>query len=293
METTAPFDVVAAPVRQAPVLSLYRSSRTVLGDESASTGAGARWEGGLTFEPELCGDDVGSATAQDCGPEDSWDVERGVGAEENQPFIVRVADRCTPAQARARDMGGRVRRALEIDQHYQLEREFWRGDIAAAESLPNRFLTDSHVHDLSPAGASPLRYALAALQEALAGCRPAGRGMIHATVTTASLWVSEQMLRREGALLLDVFDNIVVPGVGYDGSAPDGTVDASGNTAYAYATGIVDTRLSEIMFTGLTLPEIDPATNEQIVRASRFAAAYWDGCCHFGINVDHCNTTCS
>lgn len=291
---TAPRAVVAAPARQAPVLSLYRSSRTVLGDLDLSAGAAARWEGGVLFEPDPCGDDIGSPTTQVCGPEDSFDAERGAGSEEYEPFLVRVADRCTPAQAVARDMRGRVTRALEIDQHYQLEREFWRGDLAVAATpdLPNRYLTDSNVQDLSPGGASPLAYALAALQEALAGCRPAGRGMIHCTTTTAALWHSKQMLRRDGALLLDVFDNIIVPGVGYDGSAPNGSIDTGGDTAYAYATGLVDSRLSPITITGLNGEEIDQATNEQIVRASRFAAAYWDGCCHFGINVDHCNTAC-
>lgn len=291
---TTPRSTVQAPTRLPPVLTLIAASRTLAGDTTPDTGGPVRWEGGgVEFEPLPCNIEevpyVPGCTAldlnndlarPDIGKFDTYTLWKGVSCSARPGEL-------DAAQARARAL-------LLVDQHRQLEREFWTGDVhqAASPDLEGRWLAqDGEVEELSQD--APLVYALAALQEALGsgsgsgvGC---GRGMIHATVQTAALWFAANALRREGGLLLDVFDNIVVPGVGYDGSAPDGTVDATGETAWAYATGIVDTRLAEISTRGAH----DPDNNDVIALASREAIAYWDGCCHYGANVNLCNTACA
>lgn len=278
-----PGSTVPAPTRLAPVLSLIGASRTLNGDTP-------RWDSGaVQFEPLPCGG--GTLSIPGCTPVNRSDLSTPAGVGESTPFLLHVEDECRDRPADEAD--ARVRQLLEIDQHYQLEREFWTGETVQGmdPAPPFRWLADpDHVDVLSPGdSSSPLRYALAALQEALGGCRPAGRGMIHATITTVSLWQAEGLLHREGGLLLDTFGNVVIPGVGYDGSGPDGLVDESGTTAWAYATGIVDTRLGEIV----VQETFDSRVNARLWEASRMAAAYWDGCCHFGIRVNHCLTACS
>lgn len=292
---TTPRSVTQSPTRQPPVLTLIGASRTLAGDVTPDTGAPVRWEGGgVEFEPLPC--NVEFAPFQPgCGQMALTDRARP------DPLAFDTINlwtgvRCSSRPGELEAGQARARQLLLIDQHRQLEHEFWTGDLhqSADPDMEGRWLAqDGVVTELSGAGqSSPLVYALAALQEALGsgsgagvGC---GRGMIHATVQTVSLWFSSQALRREGGLLLDVFDNIIVPGVGYDGSAPDGTVDGTGETAWAYATGIVDTRLAEIV----TMAAHDPADNDVDAIAAREAIAYWDGCCHYGINVNLCDTAC-
>jgi hypothetical protein len=287
-------DTVQAPSRQPPVLTLIGASRTLQGDTSPDTGEAVRWEGGgVEFEALPCNTEtvpyVPGCTALDL---DNALERPSIGKADTISLWKGV--RCSSRPRELERGEARARQLLLVDQHRQLEHEFWTGDVhlAATPDLEGRWLAqDGVVEELSQD--APLLFGLAALQEALGsgsgagiGC---GRGMIHCTLTTASLWFSASALRREGGLLLDVFDNIIVPGVGYDGSAPDGTVDASGETAWAYATGIVDTRLAEI----LTRSAHDPADNDVDAIASREAIAYWDGCCHYGVNVNLCNTACA
>lgn len=291
---TTPRSTVQAPTRLPPVLTLIGASRTLAGDVTPDTGEPVRWEGGgVEFETLPCNVEevpyIPGCTALDldddlAGPD--------IGKADTLTLWKGVKCSARPNELAAGE--ARARALLLVDQHRQIEHEFWTGDVHQAESpdLEGRWLAqDGVVTELSQD--APLLYALAALQEALGsgasdgvGC---GRGMIHATIQTASLWFAASALRREGGLLLDVFDNIVVPGVGYDGSGPDGSIDGTGETAWAYATGIVDTRLAEIH----TRSAHRPDQNDVVAIASREAIAYWDGCCHYGVNVNLCNTACA
>lgn len=291
---TTPRSTVQSPSRQPPVLSLIGASRTLQGDVTPDTGAPVRWEGGgVEFEALPCNVEE-TPYVPGCAALDLDGDLAGPDIGKADTFVVWKGVRCSSRPGEFERGEARARALLLVDQHRQLEREFWTGEVhqAASPDLEGHWLArDGVAVELSQD--APLVYALAALQEALGsgsgagtGC---GRGMIHCTVQTAALWFSANAIRREGGLLLDVFDNIVVPGVGYDGSAPDGTVDGTGETAWAYATGIVDTRLAEIF----TRSAHSPDDNDVTALASREAIAYWDGCCHYGVNVNLCNTACA
>jgi hypothetical protein len=82
---------------------------------------------------------------------------------------------------------------------------------------------------------------------------------------------------------------------GYDGSDPDGNVDATGETAWAYATGIVPVWTGAIR----TIPDegdlaaaLDRSLNTIEWRVERPTLAMFDGCVHAGVNVDLCSTCC-
>lgn len=281
---TTPRSTVQSPSRQPPVLTLIGASRTLQGDVTPDTGAAVRWEGGgVKFEALPCNVEE-TPYVPGCAALDLDGDLAGPDIGKADTFVLWKGVKCSSRPGEFERGEARARALLLVDQHRQLEHEFWTGAVhqAADPDLEGNWLArDGVAAELEAGAATGARLALASLQQALADCG-GGRGMIHATVATASIWHSLGLLRREGALLLDTVDNIVVPGVGYDGSAPDGTSDGTGDSAWAYATGIVDTRLAEIF----TRSAHDPTNNDVTALASREAIAYWDGCCHLGINVD-------
>lgn len=285
-----PRSTVQPPPRLAPTLTLIGASRTVLGDQSLDGGP-VRWEGhGVTFRPLPCDPDF-VPFVPGCG-QFTLDLDAGrQGAAAGDSLVLWAGVACANSPSELTEGDARARQLLDVDRHRQLEYEFWTGTALQAALDPTeegeiRWLAqDGVATELETGTATPLTEALTRLQQALADCG-GGRGMIHATVRTAALWAGLGLLRREGGVLLDIFDNLVVPGVGYPGSAPDGTVDATGDTAWAYATGIVETRLGPVEVNG----GVDPTVNDVHVVAQQPGMAYWDGCCHVGINVDHAAT---
>lgn len=291
------FQVVPSP----PVLPISVGLLPTLGQRVTVTGAGPqRWYEGYTFETSGACLSGGSQTTP-CDGETTKEIEDFESPTTHVPSFAWVGGHCSTLGGVPRDqIPALVRGALERNQGRIIERELWRGDNASGDAAANLYLAggSSNFEDLTPnpGDVSPGAYALAALQMYLASCSDGGRGMIHATRSTVDIWANENLVRRDGNLLLDLFDNFIVAGAGYDGSDPDGNTDDSGETAYAYATGIVDVRLGAIEILpseeGL-IAALDRARNDQIWIAERVFGATWDGCCHAGIRVGLCERCCS
>ena len=204
------------------------------------------------------------------------------------PYLLMVEDECSTWGLDERDFKGRALRLLENAQHQALEKEFWTGALATAKGWPNRFLADANVTDLTPGGGPPsVTRGQQILQDALASCGFGGQGMLHVQPQTAPNLLGA---RRVGNLLLDVFDNIVVPGVGYPGTGPNNVAPAAG-TAWMFATDLVQARTEE---EGTVFPDsFAEATdwgqgrepNTIRFRAQKFGAAYFDGACQFACRV--------
>lgn len=249
------------------------------------------WMNGFEFTPEACS---GGGLIDPC--DDEAGRTKTLGARPAtiavDPFVVWHGDRCTTLDFRAESFEDRANAALLRYESALIEAEFWTGTVAAAESLPNPYLTDANLVELAPAGAELTpTMALAALEASLADCRGGSRGMIHASPRTVTVWKALDLVSVEGGTIVTTLGTVVVAGAGYDGSSPTGVVDATGATAWAYATGIVSVRRSEIV----TIPDkgdfagaVNRTTNLVEWRAERFAAAYWDGCCQYGVPIDHC-----
>jgi hypothetical protein len=253
-----------------------------------------RWVNGFAFDPEVCEEALALPIFCDPFGDATKDAGDNPAIVEYDPFALLGWDECSTLDRR-RDREGRARRHLLANESDGIERELWDGAIARAEGLPNAFLASSAATDLGSAGAIT---ALAALEQALADCLHGQRGMIHATVTTTTVWNALGLLRVDSGLLLTAMDTIVVPGSGYSGStpAPGGTgADPDDPTppadikaaAFAYATGMVYLRRGPIAPVGDQRSQIDRSVNLQTVFVERPVAAVWNGCCHFGIEVDH------
>lgn len=72
------------------------------------------------------------------------------------------------------------------------------------------------------------------------------------------------------------------------------SVDSTAETEWAYATGLLDVRLSEmVIIPGSMAEATNRATNEVTFRAEGTASVVWDGCCHLAVEVDICTTNCT
>jgi hypothetical protein len=247
-------------------------------------GSGERWVNGIAFRPTYCG--AGGVLIAPCTEADLDLSERPTNVE-NQPLLADVFVDCSSmAELDREDAGRQAVDLLNVRQHGLIGSEFWTGDMADAEGLPNLALAPD-ADQIASGAEVPAIDALAALEEALAGngedaCGGGVRSMIHANVNTVTIWNYLGLIRNEGGLLLTALDTVVVTGPGYDGSSPSGVIDEDGTSAWAYGTGMVDVRLGRPR----RLRYIDRSDNTIEVHAFRPFSVVWDGCCHLGINVN-------
>jgi hypothetical protein len=204
------------------------------------------------------------------------------------PYLIVAEDWCSAFGFEERDFKGRASRLLENAKHQAIEREFWTGALAQAKGYPNRYLADANAQDLTPgAGPPSVARGMQILQDALQQNGFGGQGMIHVQAQTAPNLLGA---RRVGKLLLDIFDNIVVPGVGYPGTGPAGAIPAVG-TAWMFATDLVMAREESepTVFPDSFAEAMDwgqaGSPNTIRFRAMKHAAAYFDGAAQYAVRV--------
>jgi len=220
------------------------------------------------------------------------------------PYIIETMDTCSAFGWEERDFKGRALRWLDNATPQAIESEFWNGTLAQAKGYPNNFLTNStsaaggtdpNFYNATPGGnqsgtvgtpTTTVR-ALQILQDYIANAGFGGQGMIHVQPQTAPNLLGA---RRVGKLLLDVFDNIIVPGSGYNGTGPIGYT-TSGGDVWIYATDLVMVRSQDegTVFPDTFSEAMDRGQagepNTITFRAERFAVAYWDSFIHAGVCI--------
>lgn len=205
------------------------------------------------------------------------------------PWLVLAEDSCSTFGFEERDFKGRALRLLENATPQALEREFWTGALAQASGWPNNYLTNAVSYtDLTPGGTPPsVARGQQILQDALASTGFGGQGMLHCQPQTTPNLLNA---RRVGSLLLDIFDNIIVPGVGYPGTASGVGTPAAG-TAVMFATDLVMTRTEA---EGTVIPDtfaeaLDRGQagqpNRITFRAMKYGCAYFDAAVHVACRV--------
>lgn len=282
------YSPVPPPIPQPPRVSLLASAEEVTD--------GTRWTAGFTFEPYGCGYNGGSSVVCATGATDPQDVSKAFDSEhrvvEVEPFVAWYGDSCSTATFGSRDFVDRATRAFLVAESALIARELWAGEIAAAEGYPNPFFADGNADVLT--GVWPAAIALGQLQRELADRVP-GRGMIHTTRDVATAWYEAGGIRREGALLLDTYDNLIVADAGYPGTGPNGEA-RSDTTAWAFATDLVQVRrdgqVRVLPDPGDFASAVDRSVNFVEWRAERIVAAYWSVCAQVAIEVDLCAVEC-
>jgi hypothetical protein len=267
--------------------------------ETPAIGARVRWISGFAYRPEICnGGDIIDPNGTTVGSPPTMESQINV-----TPYVVEGIDQRstfgTPGEGEYAEAQGYARRQLLACEGKQIEEELWKGTLSTAKGWGNRYLADSNV-DLVE-GDRLLGYytALGALERAIKDGTCGQQAMIHARADTITIWDQANMLRRVGNLILTIHDTIVVPGAGYDGSAPLAPL-ANGkpfdphhsrqvpgsDSAWAYATTVVDVRRSDFITPQTILERLDYQHNTLTTYERRVAAATW-GCLHVGVHVDH------
>lgn len=313
------------PVEQPPVVKAMHGLLSTASE--AVDPAGTRWFPGFEFAPRFCGDGGMWVPCADNVPRNlnpdqygsgSGDVEQTKDAVDASdfvrfiPYVVWDQFTCTTRGFQVTDYKGTARASIELTQDKQIESELWTGQVMAAagndalgDPIENMSLMGSTPEDgvLNPGGAaapssvSPA-VALALLQQGIANCGPGTRGMIHATPYLADLWGQTGAIKDiSGKLMTTTRGTLVVSGAGYTGEGPVSSPHVLADSeVWAYATGMVEWRMSDIFLVPLTpdgraganniAEAIDRSTNKVTFRAERFAAAVWNECCTVAVLVD-------
>lgn len=251
---------------------------------------GARWEGGVDWAPEQCGDS--GAFAVDCpGSTPAQESSANPDTAVADPFAVFAEDRCGTFGWKARDRSGRARRQLEATRSYQVAREFWRGDLIASAGLDNVPLADAAAFEVTNE-ASSIKVAVGYLELALAECGQGRRGVIHVTPQALLHGVAQQVFMAEPGTQrwMTALGTIVIADAGYDGSAPDGSPPGTGQ--WAYGTSMVTVRLGVVDITppggdeAAMAQAMDRSINSVVFRAEQLVLVQWDPCCHYAAELD-------
>lgn len=267
--------------------------------EYPARSAPIRWINGFAYRPEVC--NGGGTLDHDAT---SLNAPSPIAAEiDVRPFLVEGSDvRSTfgtpdpPTFAEARAF---ARRQLLACESKQIARVLWTGKLTSGALSTNRYLADSNVSLVEGDRLLGWTTALAALERAIKAGTCGQQGMIHARADTVSIWDQGGALRRVGNLILTIHDTIVVADAGYDGSAPAATtvgldpnhagVVPSTDSAWAYATTVIDLRRSDFITPQTVLERTNQSTNTLTTFERRVAAATW-GCLQAGVHVDHLNS---
>jgi hypothetical protein len=261
-----PQQPIDPPRIQAPATGLVSlARRPETGDD--------RWMLGYQYRPEV---PVGGARNRGSASGTLGDPVPGDSAISDRvhtiPVYLTVEDSETSFSYEAVDLRNRVQRELEAYTSKLLAREFWTGEIAGADNLPNRVLAGPDTVDITGeygTGALAPQAAVAALMQALADNGMAD-GMIHCSkyvgLRMPDAWRNEHTLADLGF--------VVVSDTGYPGTGPGGESGPN----WAYATEIVNVRLGPVELVPMDLPQsIDRASNTVTFRAQRLGAVDFAG----------------
>jgi hypothetical protein len=282
--------VAAAP----PSHSLIKAALT------PNAPADAHWIDGIQWRPDPCDPGGGwwDCPADGGDPPDDKTIadEQRQAWESYRPWVLWVGDACSPVGDR--EFVARARRMLVAVESHRIARELWTGSYATSAAFPNRYLSQAGEVALVEGGAAVGHIsALAALEQALGDCSPAGEKMIHCTRRTLTHWAHQGLVEREGnsGVVRTIAGTVVVADTGYPGTGPGETYtpgESTADTDWAYGTSQVVVFRSPVTVVPESESEaVNRATNLVEFRAEESVAAVWDGCCHVGVRVDHTTAT--
>jgi hypothetical protein len=276
--TYGPPIFIDGPAPSPPALTLVSASRQ-------PPTSGDRWINGAAVWPyprdlpdvfDPCQSASSAGHAKDAGTPST--------EETYAAFNVLEGITCTTRSVRnPEEWQRRVQVALEAYEHWAIEREFWAGALRP----DNPHLAQAAgTTTLNSGTAVSVRDGVARLEQAIADA--GGNGVIHCRPTVFSLlsgWEAVISDLPRGVAKTQL-GTIVVPGVGYVGSKPDGTAPTNTND-WLYATGPVEVRKSEVEI----LPESMAAATDRLrnlttFRAERYVLITWDQRIHAAVQVD-------
>lgn len=282
---------VEPPAAAVPPVSILNAATVLRGNGD--------WENGYDYQPETCGTggkfdpcNVGESLALSNFP----DLQPRVVVD---PVGIWAGQDCSTLGLQARDLAAIVRRLLEAQTPTLIEDELWTGaesiiaaggdpDVATNPRLAREYDGETGAQEITE-GPTSIVAALGCLEAALSSCGGIGRGLIHVPVYVVPFMFANNLVRAEGPIIVTQSrGHVVVPGAGYDGSAPDGTPAAT-NATWLYGTGPVTIRLGDIEVPGIDdapAAVVNRTRNHEELRALRSLGLSFDPCCHFVAQSD-------
>lgn len=270
-----------------------------LGFDAPLVNAGReRWIGGIAVYPYPTDPpDVWNA----CDPPSAGEKAFGEAADvpEFEAFTVSQGITCTaqqvPDQAKFK---ARAVAALAAKESYAVAREFMTGE--AFSSQP--YLADGNGTFPNGDVATSPNHGIQVLEGAIAST--GSLGIIHCSPMLATALMGAGFALSDASGVIRTINGVVViPDFGYanPGVAPVGHVGVTTNEEWAYATGPVDVRRSDVFTTPETVAQaLDRGlgatggrTNTITYRAERYYAVDWDTALQAAVLVDRCGTTCN
>jgi hypothetical protein len=270
-------------------------------DVTEHSTADSHWINGFQYETENCG--FNASIQPICAPGDPdielFDNSDGPNYLGNIPFSIKVEDTCLAVGWDVADRKAKALRKLDLVTQKALETELstgfhaklYGGSIGSGEThstAEQQYLANQDTVQVLGNGSTSLGVGLALLEQALADCGAGSRGVIHVPRDVASLLDTHVQPDSDGKQLLTKNNhNWVISGSGYTGAGPGDESRDQRLTPWIYATGPIVVHLgAPEVITPRLADQVNARTNEMTVVAVKPAAVYWDGCCHFGIQVD-------
>ena len=196
-------------------------------------------------------------------------------------FTAYLAETCTSRGIVSEEQfTARALAAFGAVESYAVELEFSQGLSMTA----NPFLADADA-DILTSGPTGIRAGMALLEEAIGATGRAG--VIHLTPGAATAARSEHLVDSDGTYLRTILGTPVVVGDGYIGAVPDGEDAPDLAESWAFATGPVQIRRSDIFINPPTLAEaLDREINQVTYRAERYYLVDWDTALQAAILLD-------
>lgn len=210
------------------------------------------------------------------------------------PFYIDVEDFSSTFGLLGEDRFARVIAELESVTQKAIEREFWEGKAAQAETTANSnmYLTKTSLATIPVAGAFKPENALMHIEQAIASSPVGETGVIHMTRDVASILGSRLVYLKakddKPAQVMTRLGTPVVIGSGYTGNGPIGESNAAASSTnkWIFATGSVDVHLGKIEVVNDTLAQgADVTINNMRIKAYRPAAVLSDPAMHFAMRV--------
>lgn len=206
------------------------------------------------------------------------------------PFVIYSAISCSSLSIGDwRDFAGRAEKVLDATQSFGIEDALSQGVVTSS----NPFFGDGDASILAGGAAVAPDVGIAYLENAIGATGRAG--MIHIVPAVAS-YLGYNLFREidpdgsEGSgdeFLSTGSGTHVAVGGGYIGADPVGGASPAAGQSWAFATGPIQVRLSEMQLVGDDINGVlDTSNNDVTFRAEKYALAIWDTALQAAVLID-------
>jgi hypothetical protein len=226
------------------------------------------------------------------GPPSTWDGcsagtfrEKDEGAETPlpafPPFVVYLPITCTASAIDPDTFSDRVVLAFRAKESYGVELELSQAPVN--DDRPH--FADENLDILGGGPVTPT-VGLSWLEQEIG--ETASGGVIHAPPAVTTAWAAASLIESRSGRLVTVGNGTpVVSGGGYIGADPDNGASPATGQSYAFASGPVQIRRTEIILNPPSVREaLARSENRVTFRAERAYLAVWDTSLQAGVLID-------